>query len=197
MNRIFSVFTALVLAVSFAAPAAAAETGRKINLLQVKEGDTWTYLRKGGEEATIRILKIEGERMEVDYFGSRRVLTREGNEIEGPSRSSRPITYDPYLAYSSFPLYQGKKWSVPFGFSTTGSQGGSIPGSGEAKGRVGEWTKITVPAGEFEVLPVRVQVYWRTSYESGSFETTCWMAENMPSPVKCKTGFGEYELKNK
>jgi len=139
---------------------------------QLAVGDTYVYQISDGyrnkppQQITYRVDQIEADRIvmsvnpDTGNEGGARIesYTRDGNWLRHPMFNRDDIViYDfniPYPAYV-FPLAPGKSWSMRV-IATHPSQGRrSVRVDGKVLGAV----RIRVPAGEFDTIQVRRQVY--------------------------------------
>ena len=133
----------------------------------IKAGDYWEYAVRDAYTGAPRglyrysVSRVESERIVVDVTHNgvpidSHVYAPGWTGLEHPLRNLQRLRYSPpYPAYP-FPLFPGQRWR-----SVVSS---TDPSTGEnyrthVHGHVGGWHRIRVPAGEFDALEVRRQVY--------------------------------------
>ena len=133
----------------------------------VKEGAYWEYAVRDGYTGLPRglhrytVSRVLPDRVEVE-------VTRDGeridtyiyapgwNGLEHPLRNLQRFRYAPALPAYAFPLYPGQSWRGVVN-STDPATGRSYRTHVHAS--VGGWRRIRVPAGEYDVIEVRRQVF--------------------------------------
>jgi hypothetical protein len=153
-------------------------------------GDSWTYqytdVWKGAKGNINRMevtavddsgVHIAVKRAASGALISTQLFSAEMNPIERGS-----VHFAPSFARFAFPLAPGKEWSsdITGDNSKTGKQVRY-----HIKGKVVEWEKIRVPAGEFEALKVMVDAnYEEADSNGGRLTETAWFVPALNNFVK-------------
>jgi hypothetical protein len=133
----------------------------------VKQGAYWEYavrdaytgIPRGLYRYTVSRADADRVVVEVTRDGERidtRLYTPDWRGLEHPLRNLQRLRYaPPYPAYV-FPLYPGRSWRSVV--SATDPETGKSYRT-HVRATVGAWRRIKVPAGEYDALEVRRQVY--------------------------------------
>lgn len=140
----------------------------------VRPGDAWRFashdrLRQVRFEETRRVLAVDKERIvcelgSVDpaFAGGRAEYTREWNLLSRPAARAPDDEADddsrwrwtPHYPQLRFPLAPGRQWE---GRATVANRATDTRNVHSYRVRVLEPVRVTVPAGTFDVLPVRFE----------------------------------------
>jgi hypothetical protein len=134
---------------------------------EVRLGDTWTYRVYDGYthlprgEQTYRVSRL-GERIEVtvtlgEGVQEERLFDRNWSWLKHPATNLQAFEYRPAYPAFDFPLAAGKRWQARL-LATDPADGRRFPLT--LYGEVLGWERIKVPAGEFDTLKVRRQVFF-------------------------------------
>ncbi len=144
-----SFFLVWVSATAFVVAPSAVAQPRKVDVPELKVGDSWLYKRARGDEFTTRVIEISplgsvtdsttqpGVKLYRDLHGT---ITK----IEGALAEGSPKNLIGWK-WLDFPLSPGKEFTYQV-------EGATAPFSMEVK--VVKWEKISVPAGAFEALRI-------------------------------------------
>ena len=125
----------------------------------VQSGDEWIYRRFTGKRSVLMrqsALRVspEGIALRTELAGSPDTSTALYDRSWGLVASGYN-DYQPALAYYSFPLYAGKRWSINSAVSNFGAgQSGRIKGVAWATG----WEQVEVAAGKFLALKIEIDI---------------------------------------
>jgi hypothetical protein len=125
----------------------------------VQGGDRWVYRRSTGPTSTVMrqtVLRVseDGIALRTEAAGSPDSSTALYNR-DWALVASGYNDYQPALAYYSFPLYTGKRWSINSAVSNFGAgQTGRVKGEAIAAG----WERVTVAAGSFMTLRIEIDM---------------------------------------
>lgn len=180
----------------FILPCALAQAGshEAVPLPAPAIGDSWTYqytdVWKGakGNINRIEVAAIDeaGIHVDIKRAASGALLTKQlySPEMNPVERGS--MHFAPSFARFAFPLAPGKEWSS----DVTGNN----PKLGKnwryhIKGKVLDWEKVRVPAGEFDALKVVVEATYSaedsfTKNGSGQLTETVWFVPELNNFVK-------------
>lgn len=191
----FSRIVSLVSLLSMAATAGAAEPGSApAPLPTVAVGDTWTYQytdvwkhTPGNLNRTeVTAVDAGGIQVDVKRAATSAVLSHSRYTPELNPIDRGKMHFAPYYARYAFPLVPGKAWTV----DATGDN----PAAGrrwryQINGKALGWEKITVPAGEFDVIKVEVVSYYHgeevgSRGGGGQSKETVWYAPAVNNFVK-------------
>jgi hypothetical protein len=168
MNRLMLLFITL-LAAGCAAPLSQvppAGLPAQVTAPAAQVGDRWIYSSHDGYTGLprgrldFRVTSLEGDEVtvEFDHDGRRSTqrYTRDGNWRERPMTNLQNFRYDPAYLALPFPLEAGKSWQAYVRATD--------PATGRVNrvridGKVLGWERVKVPAGEFDAIVVRRQVY--------------------------------------
>lgn len=169
MKQRTSFYAALLLAAGCAAqPPQAPPAGvpAQVSVSEVQPGNTWRYavhdgftkLPRGSVE--YRVSAIQGDTVTVtvrnDDRESVELYARDGNWLQRPATNMQTFAYSPAYQAFAFPLAPGKTWRSRV-TATDPADGRRFPVLIE--GAVLGWERVRVPAGEFDTLKVRRNVY--------------------------------------
>lgn len=152
----------------------------------INVGDSWTYQytdvwkNAPGSLNRLEVTSIDGDgiRMDVKRAATGAVVSRQRFSPDLNPIDRGKMHFAPYYARYAFPLVPGKEW--------TADATGNNPSAGrrwryQFKGKALGWEKITVPAGEFDVMRVEVigqyhgeEVGWIGG--NGTSKETVWYA---------------------
>ncbi len=159
---------------------------RVVNAPDLKVGDTWVLDNKL-ESHTKRVIKgIKGDRMIVEVDAGEREMNLEWGVFEGGRLD--PISYSPVFQLMPFPVWQGKTWSYPY-TETRSTRRGLQKEKWVLEGKAEVWERVTVPAGTFEALRIKVK-YGGTRLgaggraQGGEVNATLWYAPEVNFFVK-------------
>jgi hypothetical protein len=124
--------------------------------------DGYTKLPRGTVE--YRVSSVQGDTVTVNVVNNSQasveLYSRDGNWLRHPAPNLHMLTYSPpYPAYV-YPLAPGKSWNIRV-TATDPATGQRVPVTVQA--RVLGWERIRVPAGEFDTLKLKRDVfvdYW-------------------------------------
>jgi hypothetical protein len=194
---------ALLLAMSCAAPAAAAPAA----------GDSWTYRvvnRYNGEvrgSVQYRVDKVDADRVAIAVSSDLVSLGTPRTEIYTPDglwlkhaliNHDQPVDYDftqPYPAYA-FPLAAGKTWSSRVNaVNQANGRRARVRVDGDVLGT----ERVTVPAGAFDTFKIRRRIYagdFRDSRSETNIMETEWYAPALGRAVRLERN-SEYMDQNR
>lgn len=116
------------------------------------------------------------------------LYTRDGSWLERPATNMQTFTYSPAYQAFAFPLRPGKIWQAR-SIATDAADGRRFPV--RIKGTVLGWERVNVPAGEFDALKVRRNVfldYWQQGVRGQSIIVEHeWYAPTVKHAVKRET----------
>lgn len=141
---------------------------------EIAVGDTWRFavenrLSPGTAEEARRVLEVTADRIvcalqstAAGAVSGRYVYTREWNllvrpALAAPGESAEDAgewRWSPFYPHFSFPLVAGKQWS---GTAVVENRATDTRNAHRYVATVGRARRIRVPAGEFDVLPVRYE----------------------------------------
>jgi hypothetical protein len=141
---------------------------------EITVGDTWRFavenrLSPGTAEETRRVLEVTADRIvcalrstAAGAASGRYVYTREWNLLVRPALAAAGESaedagqwrWSPFYPHFSFPLVEGKQWS---GTAIVENRATDTRNAHRYVATVGRARRISVPAGEFDVLPVRYE----------------------------------------
>lgn len=141
---------------------------------ELRPGDIWRYaaenrLSPGTAEETRRVLEVTPERIVCELRSTaagaangRYVYTREWNLLARPALAAAGESaedagewrWSPHYPHFRFPLVEGKQWS---GTAIVENRATDTRNAHRYVATVGRARRIRVPAGEFDVLPVRYE----------------------------------------
>ncbi|MYM23127.1 hypothetical protein GTP46_10770 [Duganella sp. FT135W] len=181
----------------FILPCALAQAGtsrESVPLPTPAIGDSWTYqytdVWKGakGNINRVEVAAIDeaGVHVDVRRAASGALLTQQLFSPEMNPVDRGAMHFAPSFARYAFPLAPGKEWSS----DVTGNN----PKQGKnwryhIKGKVLDWEKVKVPAGEFEALKIVVEATYGaedtfTKNGSGQLTETVWFVPELNNFVK-------------
>jgi len=184
----------LGLGLALAAPLALADDHAPAAAPAPAVGDSWTYqytdVWKGAKGNLNRIevtaVDAAGVHVDIKRAASGALLTKQLFSAEMNPIDRGAMHFAPAFARYAFPLAPGKEW-------TTNATGDN-PKSGKhwryrIKGKVLNWEKITVPAGEFDALKLEVEALYHGEEPnspggSGQLTETLWFAPAVNNFVK-------------
>lgn len=154
-------------------------------------GDSWTYqytdVWKGakGNINRMEVAAIDQSGVHIDIkraasgsLISTQLFSADMNPIERGG-----MHFAPSFARYAFPLAPGKEWSseIAGDSSKTGKQWHYV-----IKGKVLDWEKVRVPAGEFEALKIVVDAQYAdaTGANGGKLTETVWFVPALNNYVK-------------
>jgi len=168
MKQWASIYAILLLA-GCAAPAPQeppAGMPPQVSGAEVQPGNYWRYTVHDGytklprDTVEYRVSGIRGDAIAVTVLNGGRESTelyaRDGNWLQRPATNMQTFTYTPPYPAFVFPLAPGKTWRSRV-TATDPADGRSFPVSIE--GTVLGWERVRVPAGEFDTLKVRRNVF--------------------------------------
>ncbi|HXF67522.1 MAG TPA: hypothetical protein VNK67_12605 [Burkholderiales bacterium] len=169
MKRAFLFSTALLAACAAPLPQQPpAGMPAQVPAPEVRAGDTWTYrvrdaytgLPRG--EQSYRVAEVAAQRVKViaELEGAAReeqLYDRHWNWLRRPATNLQSFEYSPAYPAFDFPLAAGKRWSAQV-IATDPADGRRFPVSIHAQ--VLGWERVKVPAGEFDALKVKRQVFF-------------------------------------
>jgi hypothetical protein len=194
---IFSRFAFVFPLVLLSAAAGAVEPGAEAGAAPtptVAVGDSWTYQytdvwkhTPGNLNRTeVTAVDASGIQVDVKRAASGAVLSHYRYTLEMNPIDRGRMHFAPHYARYAFPLVPGKTW-------TTDATGDN-PDAGkkwryQVNGKVIGWEKISVPAGEFDVIKVEVVSYYQgqevgSRGGSGQSKETVWYAPAVNNFVK-------------
>ncbi|HLK87250.1 MAG TPA: hypothetical protein VKT27_12165 [Candidatus Binataceae bacterium] len=147
---------------------------REVPAPQYEIGDTW-IARLNGTDGDIKVVRVAGNRMVLNWFGHINTYTLDGNLIAGHV-GTLIGSFDPNLGTFSFPLWAGKKWSQDWLLKTAA---GRIWGN--TRGEALDWEQVTVPAGTLDAL--KLNIVYRTGLSH--VQMTCWYAPEVNALARC------------
>jgi hypothetical protein len=141
---------------------------------EIAVGDTWRFavdnkLSPGAAEETRRVVEVAPDRIVCELRSTaagaasgRYVYTREWNLLARPALAAAGESVDdagqwrwsPFYPHFSFPLVEGKQWS---GTAIVENRATDTRNAHRYVATVGRARRIEVPAGAFDVLPVRYE----------------------------------------
>lgn len=141
---------------------------------EIAVGDFWRFaaenrLSPGTAEETRRVLEVAPDRIVCELRSTaagaangRYVYTREWNLLARPALAAAGESaedagewrWSPFYPHFSFPLVEGKQWS---GTAIVENRATDTRNAHRYVATVGRARRIRVPAGEFDVLPVRYE----------------------------------------
>lgn len=169
MKQPVSLFAALMLTGGCAVePLQAPPAGvpPQVSASEVQPGNAWRYavhdgytkLPRGAVEYRVRA--VQGDTVTVAVLNgggeSVELYTRNGSWLQRPATNMQTFTYSPPYPAFAFPLTPGKTWRSRV-TATDPADGRSFPVTIE--GTVLGWERVRVPAGEFDTLKVRRNVF--------------------------------------
>jgi hypothetical protein len=192
-QRVIGTIAALALAFT-AAPCALADHNTPVAAPAPAVGDSWTYqytdVWKGvkGSLNRLEVAKVDDAGIHLDIrraasgaLLSKQLLSAEMNPIDRGA-----MHFAPSFTRYAFPLAPGKEWTTDVDADN--------PKSGKhwryrIKGKVLNWEKVTVAAGEFDALKIEVEALYRgeevgTSGGNGQLTETVWFAPAVNNFVK-------------
>jgi hypothetical protein len=152
--------------------------------------DGFTKLPRGTVEYRVSAAQGDTVTVEVRNEGqeSTEIYTRAGNWIKRPATNMQIFTYSPAYPAYAFPLAPGKTWKSRV-MATDPADGRRFPVTIE--GKVLGWERIKVPAGEFDALKVRRNVfldYWQQNVRGQSvIEENEWYAPALNQAARRET----------
>jgi len=156
----------------------------------IKVGDTWVYqgadLATGEKRqpVTSTVESVLDDRMVFQTGEQSETYTRELNMMEIRRGNSPTFSANPFWARYQFPLEVGKQWEGKF---DTVSRGGERGYRWQWKVKVEGVESITVPAGTFEAIKLRLDGFYTCSRGcdwSGRRTETIWYAPVVKRHVK-------------
>nr|WP_315399679.1 hypothetical protein [uncultured Duganella sp.] len=194
MRTSITLTTCIAACLALAAPLALADAHLPAPAPTPAVGDSWTYqytdVWKGikGNVNKIEVTAVDEQGVHVEI---RRAQT---NALVGKqlySAEMNPVDrgamhFAPSFARFAFPLAPGKEWST--------EAVGDNPKQGKhwrytIKGKVLDWEKVKVPAGEFDALKVVVEALYRgdeanSNGGNGQLTETIWFVPELNNFVK-------------
>lgn len=178
-------------------PAAAQAPVERIEGPAVKVGDAWIYNKLEGwnnvleDISVVRVKRVgpEGIFMEATGLdGSNPALIQRTAgfnlvRIQAPEFTKTTLPYYPNF---SFPLWVGKTWKGKVAFESTDQPGKEV--HAELEARVVGFESVTVPAGTFLALKIKLDGPYRAKNLEGSWtgriEDTLWYAPEVRNAVR-------------
>lgn len=147
--------------------------------------DNWTG--KLGNKTTQEVVASANNEIRMEWknaeTGVLAFRLRYNTEMNPLSRGT--MRYAPYFPRYVFPLEPGKTWTQDI---TAENSGNGRAWRYEVSGKVEGWEKITVPAGQFDALKVKVTAFYygRDAFGGGNgkSEETVWYAPAVNNFVK-------------
>jgi hypothetical protein len=193
MRRLIALLVCL-----FAAASALAQDGaRRIESPGVRVGDTWMFSKIDGwqgalEEVSVNVVKrsdssgIVMESSSLDGSSVAKIL-RTGAfnlvRIEAPAFTQKA---EPFYPNYSFPLYVGKTWGGKVALSNTKQPGVEV--TAYLRGKAVGWEMVTVPAGNYLALKLRMEGRYDArgpgGFWDGTIEDTLWYAPEVRNAVR-------------
>lgn len=186
----------LLLALAGCAAAVPPPIATPVNTPEIGVGSSWTYDELNGYNGelirTFRSVVTEAgpdslvlkDTRPAETAGPVQTFTREWNLRRKTTEESKGIDYTPpYPAYV-FPLEVGKTWKIE---SAMIDRASSRKITMKVYGKVIGWERVKVPAGEFDALKIRRDVYmddrewWRDGTRVREFD---WYAPEVKRFVK-------------
>jgi hypothetical protein len=138
----------------------------EVSASEVQPGNAWRYAVHDGytklPRGTVeyRVRAVQGNTVTVAVLNggteSVELYARDGNWLQRPATNMQTFTYSPPYPAFAFPLAPGKTWRSRV-TATDPADGRSFPVMIE--GSVLGWERVRVPAGEFDALKVRRNVF--------------------------------------
>jgi hypothetical protein len=162
---------------------------------ELRLGSEWRYAVRDGftglPRGTVeyRVSAVQGNTVTVEVLHEGResaeLYTREGNWLRRPATNMQVFSFDPAYPAFSFPLTAGKTWKSRV-TATDPADGRRFPALVE--GTVLGWERVRVPAGEFDALKVRRNVfldYWQLGVRGQSIiQEDEWYAPGLKQVVR-------------
>ena len=186
--------TCIALCLVLAGPFALAEAHLPASAPSPAVGDSWTYqytdVWKGvkGNVNKMEVTAVDdaGVHVEVRRAASNALLTKQLFSAEMNPVDRGSMHFSPSFARFAFPLTPGKEWSTE---AVGDNQKQGKHWRYTIKGKVLDWEKIKVPAGEFDAIKVVVEALYRgeetgSNGGSGQLTETVWFVPELNNFVK-------------
>lgn len=165
---------------------------------EIRLGDGWRYAVRDGftklPRGTIayRVSAVQGDTVTVDVLQDGRqsveLYTRDWKWLRRPATNMKTFSYSPAYEAFAFPLTAGKTWRSRV-TATDPIDGRRFPV--RITGAVLGWERVKVPAGEFDAIKVRRNVfvdYWEHNVRGQSvIEEYEWYAPAVKQAVRRET----------
>jgi hypothetical protein len=159
----------------------------------VHVGDRWTlqhtdnWAGKLGNKTTQEVVASANNEIRMESknaaTGVLAFRLRYNNEMNPLSRGT--MRYSPHFPRYAFPLEPGKTWSQDI---TAENSSNGRAWNYQVKGKVEGWEKVTVPAGQFDALKVKITAFYqgRDAFGGGGGQSneTVWYAPAVNNFVK-------------
>ena len=193
MRRLIPLLACLLAAAS----AFAQGDARRIESPDVRVGDTWMFNKIDGwknslEEVSVNVVQrsdasgIVMESSSLDGSSVARILrTTAFNlvRIEAPAFTQKAA---PFYPNYSFPLYAGKTWKGKVLLSNTKQSGVEV--TAYLRGKAVGWEMVTVPAGNYLALKLRMEGRYDArgpgGIWDGTIDDTLWYAPEVRNAVR-------------
>lgn len=170
----------------------------QVSAPDVRVGNNWRYAVQDGftklPRGTIeyRVSTVQGDTVTVEVLHEGRqsteLYTREWKWLRRPATNMQTFAYTPAYEAFAFPLMPGKTWRSRV-TATDPADGRRFPV--RIAGAVLGWERIKVPAGEFDTIKVRRDVfvdYWEHNVRGQSvIEEFEWYAPAVKQAVRRET----------
>jgi len=188
---------ALLACLVAAASAFAQDDARRIESPGVRVGDTWIFNKMDGwkgslEEVSVNVVKrsdssgIVMESSSLDGSSVAKILRSTAFNLVRIEAPAFTQTAAPFYPNYSFPLYVGKTWKGKVVLSNTKQPG--IEVSAELQGKAVGWEMVTVPAGIYLALKLRMEGWYVATGPGGAWdgriEDTLWYAPEVRNAVR-------------
>jgi hypothetical protein len=185
---IYQVASRIVLGMTLVLSAAAtfADEQAQAAVPQVNVGDSWTYRysdvwkNQPGSLNRMEVTAVTDTEILVDIkraaTGVLLVQQRFSHEMNPINRGKMHFT--PAFGRYAFPLTPGKTWTLD---ATAKNEDAGKRWRYQVNGKVANWEKITVPAGEFDALKIEVVAFYQgegvgLTSGNGQLKETIWYA---------------------
>ncbi|MFS2137752.1 hypothetical protein [Duganella sp. Dugasp56] len=194
MTSIQRTLAALALTIAAAAPFALADNNAPVAAPTPAVGDSWTYqytdvwkgVKGGLNRLEVASIDNAGIHIDIKRAASGALLSKQLLSVEMNPIDRGAMHFAPSFTRYAFPLAPGKEWSSEVD--------GDNPKSGKrwryyVKGKVLNWEKIKVAAGEFDALKIEVEALYRgeepgSNGGNGQLTETVWFAPAVNNFVK-------------
>ena len=166
--KVLNALATLLLAACVSAPPTGPVADRVV-APDIRKGESWTYqLRDGYNGMVLRtvreqVINHDGERFGISLTdaklpaGDTVLYTAEANPVYlRAGRAALPVHYAPFKPDYVFPLEVGRHWQGNF---VVQAQAGGRSIRATLYGQAVGWEHVSVPAGEFDALKIRRQIY--------------------------------------
>jgi len=193
MRRLIALLACLLATAS----AFAQGDARRIESPGVRVGDTWIFNKIDGwkgslEEISVNVVQrsdasgIVMESSSLDGSSVARILRSTAFNLVRIEAPAFTQTAAPFYPNYSFPLYAGKTWNGKVVLSNTKQPGTKV--SAELHGRAVGWEMVTVPAGTYLALKLRMEGRYDATGPAGAWdgtiEDTLWYAPEVRNAVR-------------